>query len=281
MGEGRIENLQGQGKTKGGLKFGLELMARARVGTILSEGLAYLAEVPPDRPLVFATSHITDLDIPIAGSVLADRFTLGIAQISKLARDPRNIAGMLVTGIHNYFPIQYAGRRDAWIPGAIRIGDYEVMVRAMKDKGKAIMFAMHKPTYDHILPDRAGLGAVILAHMADALVIPIAIDVQVADKFIGKQGASASMSMLGQRPDAKVRVGNPLYLPPISAFDQWVEIMKKRKVPMDSETRQLMKDVHQKIRVQADDMMNIIASLLQKEKRGIWNAELQISKYHR
>lgn len=274
MGNSGIENCQAHGKTHGSLKFGLELMAQVRFKNIITEGLSHLAEIPSDRPIVFATSHITDLDIPVAGSVLADRFNLGIAQISKLNKDPRNIAGMLFTGIHNYFPIQYGGRRGAWIPGAVAIENYEIITKAMRDEGKAILFAAHNPTYNHVLPDRSGVGAVILANMADALVMPIAIDVQVADKFIGKPGASASLNMLAQRPNAKVWIGKPLDFPRISTSNEWTEIMKKRKSLINSDTRQLMKDMHEKIREQSDEIMHTIASMLPKEKRGVWGAKV-------
>lgn len=273
MGNGAIEHLPVHSKTQDGLKFGLELMMKVRVGTIVPEGLSHLAEIPSDRPVVFAISHITDLDMPVAGSVLADRFNLGIAQISKLKKDPLNIVGMLFTGIHNYFPIQYGGRRGAWIP-TMAIENYEIITKAMRDEGKAILFAAHNPTYNHVLPDRSGVGAVILANMADALVMPIAIDVQVADKFIGKPGASASLNMLAQRPNARVWIGKHLDFPRISTFNEWTEIMKERKSPINSDTRQLMKDVHEKIREQSDEIMHTIASMLPKEKRGVWGAKV-------
>jgi 1-acyl-sn-glycerol-3-phosphate acyltransferase len=214
--------------------------------------------VPTGKPVVFAASHVSDLDMPLAASVLVKDFNIGISYISALLEHPvqKKIFGLtrMVLGKNNFFPIDYSMEGTGWKAKPFNANNFTAMSEAMKVRAMHMLVAAHIPSYDFVLPSKGGLGAIWLAHEAHAPIVPMAIDIQLP---IGdKKGAIETLVQQPlSRPAATIRFGKPL------VFDR-----------IDLSTMDLPKKIM--LRDQSRQIMEVLAGLLPAEKRGGWNQKI-------
>lgn len=257
-----------RGRTPARLRVGLALENTFLWGNLSVEGLDHLSEIPKGRPVVIAPSHISDYDVAMAAHSLGGRFDLGIVQVSKFSESSLEALPAylqtLLAGRGNFSPLPFSLRGGEWNPGIIRHKTYANMVDSI-NRGKTMVIAAHNATYDHQLPPRGGVAPIILAQLANAVILPVAVDLKVADELVGSSGAGA-MSRLakdfikGNRPDARVCIAKPMDLAGIDGLDGWL----KNEPGIDSGV------VKELIRDQSRQVMREIAKMLPKNKQGLW-----------
>src|SRR6202044_1004644 len=101
-----------------------------------------------------------------------------------------------------FLPIDFAGKGADKRPTAFNPDNFVPMMEAM-DKGKAMIIAGHNPSLEGHL-EEGGYGAVYLAEMADATILPVSIDI-ISTENLGT--ARNRMKTFLHKPDARVRIG--------------------------------------------------------------------------
>lgn len=255
--------------------------------------------VPTKTPPIFAPTHITDPDIPIATTVLgrlktsAGRaFNLAIADQS-VHHEPGGefwvYLGLKIAGPENFFPLDWpkveGKKRPRFNPKNF------LPMQAAMVRGKSIVIAAHNPVFTGQL-GKGGHGAVYLAQITGQPIVPIAVDTE-------KTGAL-------HRPTARVIIGSPLHLRHIDGIEQYAYLIEKWESRVTSEEAAILEALEEKkehstltaeeseqtarleskaftdeerrmwkkltaaLREQSDILMRAIAALLPEEKRGMY-----------
>jgi hypothetical protein len=107
-------------KTPKRLMLSIEALLKLQISDLKVEGLENLKELPPDAKVIVATSHTTDIDMPIAIKGLGNELNLAVANESVhhhfSEEAPTNI-GLRVAGKDNFIPIDYkknSRRQKTW-----------------------------------------------------------------------------------------------------------------------------------------------------------------------
>jgi hypothetical protein len=255
----------------------MELMARAtfKVNAIGQENLA---AIPPNRRVIFVTTHITNSDVPLALSVLGKDFHLVVGDASSnhdFSRNPFGYIGDTLAGKENFMPV--SRRTDKNLArgsiGVFNPEDFENM-KPVFDEDKAVIL----PAYymdrnkDLELPKKGGYGAAYLAETTDAVIVPVAINVKSKETVnTPLSGVRAALS----RPEAEVAIGKPFELEKMGDISAVREIMAKRQQgKLSGEDIAAFKEASRGLRERSDVLMQHLAELLPEEKRGGWaNAE--------
>jgi hypothetical protein len=264
-------------KTPSRLMYGLSLWKKMLIkGDIKTEGMENLDLIPPGKKVVFAPTHISDGDMPVAALVLGDRFKLGIANQSMhhhLTGEPPMYLGLLMAGKDNFYPMDFdwikLGKKKGKI-GRFNPDNYLAMRDAMANEGKAMVMAAHSPTFNSKLPDRGGIAAAYLAAISDAVIVPVAIDYQSEHTIT----AETHLKNATHRAEVKAIIGKPIEPKPIKGIERFPEIFKKDKEKMASdEERAELKRIRQSLSQDSDELMRQLADLLPEKKRGKWHKE--------
>ena len=213
----------------------MRLYSEFFIKTPTIEGLDNLTQIPLDQPLVIASTHLSDIDVQTIATNIAQYRDIGIASQSSNQRNIITGSFLRIAGNENIF-----GITDEHDPKTHRSRyifnpqDFRIMADAMQI-GKTIIIAAHKPTYDWRLPEKPGKGAVYLAQLTKAMILPIALNIKsnmpvgMADHKLD----SIKRFILRKRPNAKITIGKPIRLPPINIED--VDKLKKQgKIIMES-----------------------------------------------
>lgn len=242
------------------LRASLELCI-SNTTTIPITGLENLEVVPPDKHLIIATSHISDIDLQTAVYVLGRYRQILITNQSTqhhLNQDPVTRIGIAIAGKRSFRPITHQ-KKEGQTKGSFNPADYPPMVDDL-NQGATIALAAHNPAYDGILPDRAGIGAVYLAQLADpkkTVILPVAV-VLTPDKNIVAHKKTDLIKNLFNRPRAEVRIGKPISLEKLDIS------------PLSSLENSHYQEVLTQLREQGKQIMRALAKLLPEEKRGPW-----------
>lgn len=141
--------------------------------------------------IIFATSHLTDVDVPTAASVVSELRRIGMTVASTNMdlwhqRIPYELVGM-----DNFFQVPY-GRDSSAEKGAIdnkyalpfNGDDYLCLQEKITDSGLSVITAAHNPMSnigiknDGELPEKAGKLAPHLSLATGATIIPVLMQVE-------------------------------------------------------------------------------------------------------
>ena len=191
------------------------LIVRLQVRSLSVSGLERLA-FAGDGGFVVATTHITDMDMPIAWRVLGDRYRLRAANMSLhhsfLTNIPMNFL-LHIAGKANFHPIDY--REGTPARGTFNPANYPPMADALT-AGDVVMIAAHRPMSQPHLPPHGGVGAVYLAGIADVPIVPLAVTVRTDGS---RAYTNTVIRTMFDRPEARVVIGEPFRLGPLAAAE--------------------------------------------------------------
>lgn len=254
------------------LKKAFETEIKALLGEVKVEGLDNLKEIPKDRKVIVATSHISDLDIPMTVYALADKLDLIITNQStqySFKVDPGSNIGMRIAGRENFMPIDYKVADDKKAPkqpNSFNPENFEKMIPAMEN-GKAVIMAAHNPSHSGHL-EKGGYGAVYLAEISDAIIVPVGISIESVD---GEQLGMAenAVATIKNKPKAGVNVGKPFELEKIPGIENFQVVLEKRKngEKISPEERTQFLEITKQLENRSEQLMAKISDLVWEEKR--------------
>lgn len=227
----------------------LEAWRQLAVGNVTVEGLEKLQDIPPDKPIVFAVSHISDLDVPLAACVLGKNFDLGIADQS-VHHSPFGKegefgmwVGLMLAGKENFFPIDVV-RSKGEKRSRFHPENFDGIASALEG-GKAILFAAHNPSKSGEGLNRSGVGVAYLTTLTNVAVVPIAISFD-AKKI---------------KPNARVSVGSLMEFQPMESAAQ---IAREGRGGDKSVFRNFLDT----LRDRSESIIREIAEMLPDEQKG-------------
>ncbi|MBT3249890.1 MAG: hypothetical protein HN846_03980 [Candidatus Pacebacteria bacterium] len=254
-------------------EFSKRIAALTDVSLLLTNNLKEIKFGPDDLeklkkinfPVIFATTHLSDLDTTAFLNVLAKetKIMVSVAYESSQESPLQNSVGWfnlsiakLMVGKENFLPItSHQGK------GVLAPKDYESQAEIIKNGRSIVMAGYHSRKIDkargirHIghnqrgvtLPNKGGVGAVFLSILSGAPIVPVAIDIE-SDKF---------------RPGISVKIGE-LISPKVSSdFSNWEKMTSEEK-----------RFAIRELRHYSDMILKSQASMLPTEKRGRQSQDL-------
>lgn len=227
---------------------------------IALEGSDNLREIPANKHVLFLTTHLTDMDVPISIAALAKEgvHNLKVAELSTHSDVFKNTPAYFVrlaSGADNSFPITHAfgskGEHTVFEPK-----DFEPMKDALA-AGTPIVMAGYfnlKKQYKEKkeeLPEKGGYGGVYLAQITpETVIVPIAVD---------KHGAQA-----------RVRIGKAIEPQHIEGIERFAGIIAKGKgdEQLTDEERQEFHRIRLALKAQSDRVMESLSEMLPENKRA-------------
>jgi hypothetical protein len=222
--------------TKKAVMLGFEAGLKLSIGKISIEGKEHFKEIPRDRKVIVVSTHITDMDIPLAAVAVGNDLDLAVTNMSthhSLKTGAPLYLSMLLVGKDNFLPIDFDDKKmvekDTGLsvqkPGSFNPDNFTPMNEAMS-KGKRILMAGHNPSHNGKLGD-PGYGAAYLSEIADAIILPVGVNIKAKDKDIALAGNNVKTFF--NKPDADVKIGEPFELPKIEGIEDFSMLLKKRK----------------------------------------------------
>jgi hypothetical protein len=256
------------GKTPERLMFAIKMQLKSQIGSIETSGKENLEKLPKDKKIVVVTTHISDMDIPLTINALGNDLNLMITNESvhhKFSGEPSMNISMRLIGKDNFLPIDFAGKGIEKHPTVFNPDNFEPMIKAM-DGGKSMIVAGHNPSLESHL-ERGGYGAVYLAEMTDAIILPVSADI-LSEENLGTEQNKFKTFL--KKPDARVQIGEPFYLNKIENVEKIKELMNKRKsgVQLTQEERLEFSDLVKALKEASQLLMKNLAKITPIEKRG-------------
>jgi hypothetical protein len=231
-------------------------------------GRKYFAKLDWTKPVMIVTTHLSDSDIQLAAYRLHKTLGLDLVVTNQSTQHQgRDFLSLGTTvfvktlGRGRFSPMGWRwGERGRPVP-AFRGEDFWKIKQEVFEKRRTLLIAGHNPTSDGILPKKPGLGAAMVAEMADGVqIVPVGVVVkgqapnayQMWEALSGRWGRSA-----------KVVVGEPFSLGR-KLDDREVEIL------LDQD-RVGAEEYKLRVTQSAGEIMYKLAELLPAEKRGIWD----------
>lgn len=227
----------------------------------------------PKMPLIIVASHFSDADLQIVASELKPRWKkirpgrfLGLSLQSKNLTDLRSGFFVRVIGIKHFFEIDACfDKKEKRLSFTFNPANFQKMAMALLNKTD-IIIAAHEPLSNipglpWNLPVRAGLGAAYLAQIANAALLPVAVDIQTSEP-VGMSAdivGAAKRLVKRDRPQVKVVIGEPFTLDKINQ----AELVGQRISDLPA---------FNQLKVQGEEVMRAIAALLPEGKRGRWQS---------
>ncbi len=259
----------------------LKVFAEMGVKNIEVRGKENLDKIPPGKKVIVVTSHISDIDLPLAAYAVGDRLDIAITTDSfqhHLTENPISNIGFRVAGQDNFLPIEFDKKTRQ---GRFRPEDFEAMEAAL-DGGKAIVIAGHAPSVEKDpekvawhLPEKGTIGAAYLAEMADAVLVPVSVNIK-SEKPTGMgadsigRGISNMIQTLKGKPDAEVIIGEPISLPQIADVEKFEALMDAK--PAEGR-REEFRRIRTELQGASDIIIGKLAEMLPVNKRGVWGEE--------
>lgn len=234
------------------------------------EGLENL----PDIPCVVATTHLSDIDVQEITMVVANQRKIGIAsQETNLTFAPF-VPFVKAIGRENFFPVTNS-YSDGHAGYSLRIDDLKKMEEGITKDGRTMIVAAHNPTHNWELAEKPGMAAVVLAHMANAPLVPAVLDIESKTPVAQSTDITTRIKNFAtlNRPSARVIFGEPIQIAQISedklraAVGLYSPDQRRNMTPEQVLEAQETLDVLQK---EAGQMMESLAEKLPQEKRGKW-----------
>lgn len=249
----------------------LDYFLKTQFGKIEINGQENLDLIPRDRRVIFTPTHLSNFDVPISIYSVGKHFRLMIGDASthsKFSENPAGFIGSRLAGKENFVPIKHKKDKKGVERGRFDPDDLENLKTAFEERKALMISAYYSGEEKNNLPDKGGYGAVYLAEIADALIVPVAVDIKSKEKTeMQKNVVKAIFSF----PDVQVNIGQPIELLKIEGIERLREIWGKRKT--DKLSKDETEEFHhliQQLRERSDLVMKKLAKLLPEEKRGKW-----------
>lgn len=211
------------------LMLALEALAKLQTKSIEVDGKEHIKEIPLDSKVVVATTHLSDIDVPLATYALGNDLNLVITNESVhhhfKEEAPTNI-GLHIAGKENFIPIDYKKVKGKKSPHGFNPDNFVPMAEAL-EAGKGVVIASRNPSPEHetsLKDARGGYGAVYLAEISGAVILPVAVEV-ISD--VGAGMYDNPIKTFIKKPDVKIHVGPPIKLEKIEGVERFSELMKK------------------------------------------------------
>lgn len=228
----------------------------------------------PPNPCIIATTHLSDIDVQEVAMAVANIRKIGIVSQETNLTDPKFVPFVKAIGKENFFQIANAPyNKKGRTAYSLRFEDLEKMQQGITQEGRTMIVAGHNPTHDWQLAENPGMAAVILAHMANAPLVPAVVDID-SKKPVAQSTDFKSYLTLFNRPSAKVIFGEPMNLAEISedklrdAVGLYSPDQRRSMTPEQvAEARETLGILQR----ESEQMMEAFASNLPREKRGKWD----------
>lgn len=273
------EGLPQHKETPARFRLVVEAWVKANFSNIEVRGEENLKDLPPNAKVIFATTHISDLDVVIPIAKLGKQFRMRAVNASvqhDFREDARTNIFLRVIGEDNTMPVDMkwgdhpeTGKKEYYTK-KFNPDNFVPMKEALEE-GDAIVMAAYTPVpiKDGKIPDQEGHGAVYLAEISDAIIVPIAINIQSEDPHMGIN-RTPTHSLKG-RPAAEMIIGKPIALDKIEGVERFNDLIQN---PGEGEVRKEIteerKRIEEGLRTQSDIVMQSLADLLPEERRGKW-----------
>lgn len=275
--EGRID----RGKSPEKIMKGLELFMK-QFESVEVSGQEHVKEIPPEKKVVIAVSHAGDFDMPLAYYALGNDMKIRFTDESVLHRitggDPITYTLIKLGGEENFFPIDYK-KKDKNGPkrrGSFNPENFVPMKEAM-DEGDAVLVAAHNPSWNKKMEEQGGYADVYLAQLAEAMVLPVAVDVETKEEAVTIP--QKLKAVFTGRPKARVTIGEPIELPKIMGIERMAILMEKNKGGIL--TKDEIAEFHrlkEELREQSGVVMDHIAQMMPEEKRSGWGEDGELEE---
>lgn len=238
------------------------------------KGEENLDALPPDRHVIFAPTHLSDSDVPLTIAEIGKRFHVAVGDASTHHKATENTSAWLanqVVGPDNFYPVQHEKNEEGFERGSFDPEDFEAMQKAFEEDKAIVLSAYFRSGHGWELPPKGGYGAVYLADRADALIVPVAVNVR-SEKQVGMGGIASSLTTALRRPGAEISIGMPLDLPKIEGLERMGEMLKKRKAggSLSPEEKEEFRRLSEELRARSNALMEKLAEMLPEERRGKW-----------
>lgn len=262
---GLEEKAEGAGRQKSSfqLRAAVESNVMPFIERLTVEGKEHLAEIPKDKHVIIATTHMSDLDIPLAIKTVGQDLDLAISNAStqhSLRRNFQETLGILAAGKRNFLPIDFAETGENNVPLPFNPDNYAPMAEAL-DSGKAVLVAAHNPSEGEL--GRGGYAAVYLAQLSGAVVVPVAVSIPGPAIMMRKKETK-------RKADARIIIGKPLELPRIENISDFRRLLDKRtsgEEITDADSNRF-RELTNALRGQSETLMRTLAQMLPEDKRG-------------
>ena len=245
------------------LRIALEAQMKLMVGKITVEGENYLTHIPKGKKIIFVTTHISDLDVPVAACVVSKHADIAISNMSihhSFLKEPSTNIGIRLAGKHNFLPVDMTKDKK----GMFNTKNFIPMKDAL-DKGKAIVIAGHNPSKNWQL-SKGGLGAAYLSAITkDVVIIPVTVNIE-SEEAVGMHEGKAKT--LKKRPDARVTIHAPMEAIPIEGASHLGDLYLHASAGGSAEWRERAREIRDTLQARSDQIMRELASSLPLEKRG-------------
>ncbi|MBI5004856.1 MAG: hypothetical protein HZC04_01560 [Candidatus Lloydbacteria bacterium] len=256
-------------KTPERLLLALEAQLKLTVKELKLHGEEHLRQIPEGKKVIIATTHISDLDIPIVAAALGRHFNIAITNMSIhhsfLAEPPTNI-GMRIAGKENFLPIDF--HKTEGIKRASFNPDNFLPMKEALEKGKAVVIAAHNPTQKWSLP-KGGYGASYLSDITEGetVVLPVAVNLE-SEKLAGMY--ETQLKNLTEKPIVNVYISEPMELNKIPGIEDLSKMVHKREAGerLTPEERERFSELKKSLQAQSDAIMEKLAASLPEEKKG-------------
>src|SRR3989344_7493077 len=248
---------QGEHASSKRLMMAFDANLRMTVGDITVSGKEHLNEIPPGKRVIIVTTHISDVEIPVATAILGREFDIAVTNMPKqhsFTKDPAINTAVRIAGKNNFIPIDFSPENFGKMKEAL-------------DSGKAVVIPGHAPSRKWQL-ERGGYGAAYLANIVkDTVILPVSMNVKAENN--GKRKERTITNML-KKPDVEVFVGKPLEIQPVEGMEELADIAQRAKNGQSptSEELELFSGLKKKLREQSDLIMRALAEPLPESKRG-------------
>lgn len=263
-------------------RFLVDKLVKSAASRTEVTGRENLESLPRNAKVIFATTHITDLDVPAAANALAGDFDLVLGDISQHRHfkvDPITYTGQTLAGRDNFAPIGF--HKDAkgnWQADPFDYKDFDPMAKSLEN-GKAVVIAAHNPSTERQMTDNPGYGAVYLAQKAkDVYIVPVAINID-SHKPVGNANVKnfIETGLARFRTKANVTIGVP-YKPEAIDIKAREDILKKRESgqKLDEKDIEVLSTTRSQIKKEATKLMEKLAKMTPEAKRGKWASSTPI-----
>jgi len=208
----------------------LELNQKLYTDKMTVRGLEHATEIPPDRKVVIAVSHATDLDIPSVATALCRHFDIAITNQSvqhEFFSDPGANIATRVAGKENFMPVDYHWISGIKKPLKFNPENFTAMAEKM-DEGKTVIIAVHNPSFTGSL-ERAGYGAAYLAEITGAVILPVRVTVRSAESKEEAGMVGHFLKTMKEHPEIDIDIGVPFEPQPVEGIKDIAAFHDKRK----------------------------------------------------
>lgn len=241
------------------LMMAFDANLKMTVGEVTVNGKEHLSEIPPGKKVIIVTTHISDVDMPVATSVLGRELDVAITNMPKqhsFMKDPAINTAVRIAGKENFIPIDFSP------------DNFGKMKKAL-ESGKAVIIAGHAPSKEWKL-ERGGYGAAYLANIVkDAVILPVSMNAKAED---GGKREENTLTNMKKKPDVDVFIGNPFEIAPVEGMEEMAEIAERAKNGQSPTTEELTQFsvLKKKLREQSDYIMRVLAEPLPESKQGAY-----------